>query len=111
MHFASLFHWVFVKEVVARGIPPAQEGRPLSEREVACLQFAAHGMTSKDIGLKLGIKQRTANFHFANIISKLGVLNRHEAIATALLHGLINMNDSPCELPRKRSRRYGRREG
>lgn len=111
MHFASLFHWVFVKEVVARGIPPAQEGRPLSEREVACLQFAAHGMTSKDIGLKLAIKQRTANFHFANIISKLGVLNRHEAIATALLHGLINMNDSPCELPRKRSRRYGRREG
>jgi len=106
MHLASLFHWVFVKQVVARGMPPAQEGHPLSERELSCLQFAAHGMTSKDIGLKLGIKQRTANFHFANIISKLGALNRQEAIATALVHGLISADDTPCELrSNKRQRR------
>ena len=110
MHFASLFHWIFVKQVVARGIPPSQEGHPLSLREVSCLQFAAHGMTSKDIGLKLGIKQRTANFHFANIISKLGVLNRQEAIATAVVHGLIDVNHSPCEVrgkgPRSRRKKF-----
>ena len=108
MHLASLFHWVFVKQVVGRGIAPAQEGHPLSERELSCLQFAAHGMTSKDIGLKLGIKQRTANFHFANLISKLGVLNRQEAIATALVHGLISADDTPCEL-HSRKRRAGKR--
>jgi DNA-binding CsgD family transcriptional regulator len=106
MHLASLFHWVFVKQVVARGIPPAQEGHPLSERELSCLQFAAHGMTSKDIGLKLGIKQRTANFHFANIISKLGALNRQEAIATALVHGLIRADDTPCELRSNKRQRH-----
>ena len=108
MHFASIFHWVFVKGAIERGIPPAQQGRALSERETSCLQYAAHGMTSRDIGTKLGIAQRTANFHFANIISKLGVLNRHEAISTAMSHGLINMDDSPCELPtrgKKGSRR------
>jgi DNA-binding CsgD family transcriptional regulator len=105
MHFASLFHWIFAKRVIAKGIAPLQEGQPLSEREVTCLQFSARGMTSKDIALKLGIKHRTANFHFANIISKLGVLNRQEAVANALLHGLINIDDSPCELPRKSSRR------
>lgn len=105
MHFASLFHWVFVKQVIARGIPPAQEGQPLSDRELVCLRFAAHGMTSKDIGVKLGIAQRTANFHFANIISKLGVLNRQEAIATAIMHALIDVNDSPCRLPRKGTHR------
>ena len=109
MHFASLFHWLFAKEVVGRGIPPAQEGRPLSQREISCLQFAAHGMTSRDIALKLSIKERTANFHFANIISKLGVLNRHEAIATALMHELINMNATPCELPVKRKPRNRRK--
>jgi len=108
MHFASLFHWLFAKEVVGRGIPPAQEGRPLSEREIKCIQFAAHGMTSRDIALKLSIKERTANFHFANIISKLGVLNRKEAISTALMHGLIDMKDTPCELPQKKQ---GRRRG
>jgi LuxR family transcriptional regulator, quorum-sensing system regulator SolR len=109
MHFSSLFHWLFVKQVVARGIPPAQQGRPLSEREISCLRFAAHGMTSKDIGVKLGIKQRTANFHFANIISKLGVLNRHEAIANALVHGLIDVNDSPCDIRTHQSRNYRRK--
>ena len=53
-------------------------------------------MTSKDIGLKLGIKQRTANFHFANIISKLGALNRHEAIATAVAQGIIDVDEGLC---------------
>jgi DNA-binding CsgD family transcriptional regulator len=96
MHFASLFHWLFVKQVIAQGIPPAQQGHPLSPREIRCLQFAAHGMTSKDIGLKLGIKQRTANFHFANIISKLGALNRHEAIATAMAQGIIDVDGRLC---------------
>ncbi len=108
MHFASLFHWIFAKEVIARGIPPAQEGQPLSPRELACLQFAAHGMTSKDIGLKLGITQRTANFHFANLISKLGVLNRQEAVATGLMHDLITVADTPCELPRRPGGRRSR---
>lgn len=109
MHFASLFHWLFAKEVIARGLPPAQEGRPLSPRELSCLQFAAHGMTSKDIGVKLGITQRTANFHFANLISKMGVLNRHEAIATALMHDLITVSDTPCELPGRTGSRRRRR--
>jgi DNA-binding CsgD family transcriptional regulator len=104
MHFASIFHWVFVKGAIERGIPPAQQGRALSDREICCLQYAAHGMTSRDIGVKLGIAQRTANFHFANIISKLGVLNRHEAISTAMSHGFINMDGSPCELETKSKR-------
>lgn len=104
MHLASLFHWIFVKKVVAAGVPPPQEGHPLSGREKICLQFAAHGMTSKDIGLKLGIKQRTANFHFANIISKLGALNRQEAIATAVAQGIIEVDERLCGMISKASR-------
>mgnify|MGYP003296679610 CR=1 FL=1 len=38
-------------------------------------------MTGAEIGFKLGISERTVTFHFANITSKLGVLNRQEAIA------------------------------
>ena len=41
--------------------------------------------------VKLGLAERTANFHFSNIISKLGVLNRGEAIATAVNRGLIRL--------------------
>jgi DNA-binding CsgD family transcriptional regulator len=86
------FHDLFMARVVSRGLPPSQQGAPLSPRERQCLQMAAHGLTSADIGLKLGITERTANFHFSNLISKLGVLNRHEAIAKALTSGLIGID-------------------
>jgi DNA-binding CsgD family transcriptional regulator len=74
-----------------RGLQPLHHGTPLSPRELQCLQYAAHGMTSQDIAVKLGIAERTANFHFSNLISKLGVLNRHEAIATAVARGLVRV--------------------
>jgi DNA-binding CsgD family transcriptional regulator len=39
---------------------------------------------------KLGITERTANFHFSNILSKLGAMNRAEAIAKAAARGLLD---------------------
>ncbi len=62
----------------------------LTARESECLAMAANGMTSADIGTKLGIAQRTANFHFGNIIAKLHALNRGEAIARAIALGLYS---------------------
>jgi DNA-binding CsgD family transcriptional regulator len=64
----------------------------LSSRERECLAFAARGMTSSDIGVKLGITERTVNFHFGNILSKLGVLNRGEAIARAMATHLVTVD-------------------
>jgi len=93
MALASIFHLVFMKRVLT-GLTPVQQGSPLSARERQCLQLAAHGMTSLDIGEKLGITERTANYHFSNILSKLGVLNRNEAIAKGMCHGLIHVDAS-----------------
>jgi len=64
------------------------EHTALTAREAECLAFVANGMTSGDIGTKLGISQRTANFHVGNIIAKLGALNRGEAIARAIALGI-----------------------
>jgi DNA-binding CsgD family transcriptional regulator len=86
------FHDLFMASVVNRGLPPGLQGAPLSPRERQCLQMAAHGMTSADIGIKLGIVERTANFHFSNILSKLDALNRQEAIAKGMKLGLIRMD-------------------
>jgi LuxR family transcriptional regulator, quorum-sensing system regulator LasR len=94
MYLGTVLHSVFLSEVIARGIPPIHQGSPLSARECQCLGLAPHGMTSLDIGDKLGITERTANFHFSNIISKLGVLNRNEAIAKGIAHGLIRIDVS-----------------
>ena len=77
--------------MIEKGIAPQFEGAPLSARERQCLQMAAHGMTGAEIGFKLGIAERTVTYHFANIVSKLGVLNRHEAIAKGITQGIIRM--------------------
>ena len=75
---------------------------PLSPRESQCLEMAANGLTSEDIAMKLGIKARTANFHFGKIVSKLGVLNRKEAIAIGMARGLIRPNPLTMGLPSQR---------
>jgi DNA-binding CsgD family transcriptional regulator len=85
----QFFHELFFKGVIEKGIAPVSQGAPLSPRERQCLQLAANGMTSADIGGKLGITERTVNFHFSNMFSKLGVLNRHEAIARGTAQGIV----------------------
>ena len=52
--------------------------------------LAAKGQTSRDIADKLGINQRTVDFHFANIVRKLNVINRQEAIAKAAKAQLLH---------------------
>jgi DNA-binding CsgD family transcriptional regulator len=89
--FGQYFHELFVRGVIEKGIAPQFEGAPLSPRERQCLQMAAHGMTGAEIGFKLGITERGVTYHFANIVSKLGVLNRHEAIAKGIAQGVIRM--------------------
>jgi DNA-binding CsgD family transcriptional regulator len=89
--FGQYFHEIFVRGVIEKGVAPQFEGAPLSARERQCLQMAAHGMTGSEIAFKLGIAERTVTFHFANIVSKLGVLNRQEAIAKSVAQGVIRL--------------------
>ncbi len=91
MAFGQYFHELFITNILEQSLVSAAREAPLSRRERQCLFMAANGLTSCDIGSKLGITERTANFHFANIISKLGVLNRKEAVAKAVARGIINV--------------------
>ena len=88
---AHYFHELFMKSVVRQGIQSRFTGRPLSQRERECLALAARGMTTEDIGFKLGIGSRTVQFHFDSIRSKLAVANRQEAVARAIKGGLISI--------------------
>ena len=91
MLLATSFHDIFMAHFYDRGVPPLQLGVPLSPRERQCLGMAARGLTSGDIARKLGIAERTIHFHFSNILSKLDALNRQEAVAKAVKHGLIEV--------------------
>lgn len=65
----------------------------LTAREMDVIQFAAEGLTNKEIAIKLTLSARTVNFHLDNIYSKLGVSTRTEAAIYALRQGWIKRPD------------------
>src|SRR5205814_7587699 len=89
MLFNTFFHEIFMKSVIEKGIAPSFQGAPLSKRERDCLILAAHGQTTQDMAYSLGISERTVQFHFDGIRSKLGAANRQEAVAKAIATGVI----------------------
>lgn len=64
-----------------------QERLTAREREV--LSLLAHGLPDKEIAGQLGTSVKTANFHAANVIAKLGAQNRAEAVRLAYERGLL----------------------
>ena len=64
----------------------------LTPRELEVLQLAADGMSNKEIAGKLGISEKTAKNHIANIFSKLQVNDRTQAILYALRKGIVTMS-------------------
>jgi len=101
--FGQYFHELFMKAVIEKGLAPLSEGAPLSLRERQCLQLASCGLTSFEIGGKLAISDRTVNFHFSNMISKLGVRNRHEAIAKGTRLGMLQSANVDCDPSKPRA--------
>jgi two-component system NarL family response regulator len=61
----------------------------LTGREVEVLQAIADGMTSKAIGDKLYISENTVKNHVRNVLDKLGLRSRNEAVMYAMREGLI----------------------
>ncbi|MET4483598.1 LuxR family transcriptional regulator [Bradyrhizobium sp. F1.13.3] len=55
-------------------------GVMLSPREYQCLEWSARGKSAGEIGIILGIKERTAGYHLDNARAKLGVSSLRQAI-------------------------------
>jgi DNA-binding NarL/FixJ family response regulator len=66
-------------------------GEALSPREVEVLQGMAVGKSNKEIGAELFISEGTVKTHIKSIFSKLDVVSRTEAVATATRRGLIRL--------------------
>lgn len=64
-------------------------GEPLTGRELEVLQMLALGLSNKNIAQRLEISEHTAKFHVAQILSKLGVESRTEAVVRAVQLGLV----------------------
>jgi two-component system NarL family response regulator len=64
---------------------------PVTERELEVLTLLARGKSNKEIGTALNISESTVKSHLRNIFTKLNVLSRTEAIATATRQGLVKI--------------------
>jgi DNA-binding NarL/FixJ family response regulator len=63
----------------------------LTEREREVLEIAAEGLTARQIGARLGVRERTVTTHLGRIYNKLGVGTRVAAIRAAAVSGLVSV--------------------
>ncbi|UBF24323.1 response regulator transcription factor [Kovacikia minuta CCNUW1] len=63
----------------------------LSGRELEVLRLMAQGKNNSQIGTELNIAESTVRFHINNILSKLGVSDRTQAVITAVKQGIVNL--------------------
>jgi two-component system, NarL family, response regulator DevR len=62
---------------------------PLTPRELEVLRLLAHGLSNREISERLFIAETTVKFHVANVMRKLEVTRRSEAVYVASQLGAI----------------------
>ncbi|OXT02640.1 hypothetical protein B7H23_07065 [Notoacmeibacter marinus] len=85
-HLAALLAHERMRDMTA-----TDKSAPLTEREMETLRWAASGLRTKEIALKMRISAATVEFHGRNARHKLGAKTREQAVAIALTRGLIAM--------------------
>jgi DNA-binding NarL/FixJ family response regulator len=68
--------------------PPNDPLAELSARERQVLELVASGLSNQEIGLKLGLAEKTIKHYMTNILTKLQVRSRVEAALLAARSGL-----------------------
>lgn len=66
----------------------------LSPRELEVLKLIAEGLRNKEIGGRLNIAEDTVKIHIKNIFEKLKVIDRTQAVVSAMQRGIIRL-ESP----------------
>lgn len=69
--------------------PPEASEQPFTARENEVLSLAARGLTNKEIAYRLGISERTVQFHMNSIFNKTATCSRTEAVVMAMERGWL----------------------
>lgn len=73
---------------------PLAPGHDLTPREREVLALMVQGLNNAEIAKRLVVNRSTAKFHVSNILAKLGVDSRTEAVAFALTHHLVPQQEN-----------------
>jgi DNA-binding NarL/FixJ family response regulator len=76
---------------VAQKLTEHMADEPISPRELEVLSLMAAGRRNKEIAGQLSIAEDTVKMHVRNILSKLQVNDRTEAVTIALRRGIIRL--------------------
>jgi DNA-binding NarL/FixJ family response regulator len=76
---------------VAQTLAEHMADDPISPRELEVLSLMAAGKRNKEIASDLSIAEDTVKMHVRNILSKLQVSDRTEAVTIALRRGIIHL--------------------
>lgn len=76
---------------VAQKLAEHMADEPISPRELDVLSLMAAGRRNKEIASELAIAEDTVKMHVRNILSKLQVSDRTEAVTIAMRRGIIHL--------------------
>lgn len=80
----------FLPQEIARRLA-GRISSQLSTRELDVLTLVGKGRSNKEIGTDLNLAEATVKVHVTNILSKLGVADRTQAILAGIRRGIIHI--------------------
>ena len=82
----------YIPPVVAAKLAERMENSDLTERELEVIRHLVAGGSNLQIANELSITEGTVKFHMNNILHKLGVSDRTQAVIVALKRGLARLD-------------------
>ncbi len=92
----SFLHPTVARKVLQQLTHPSEHPTPgvlLTERELEVLRLVARGLSTQEIAEQLAITEATARTHVSNLLSKLQLSSRTQAVLYALREGLVSLED------------------
>jgi DNA-binding NarL/FixJ family response regulator len=82
----------WIPDEVAKRLEARRLFEELTPRELLILHEVVKGLANKQIADVLSISENTVKWHLKNILGKLCVADRAEAVAVAIQRGIIHLN-------------------